>query len=605
VHLTRMSEGDNNISVYIYNGVGEVPTDVTHVKVNPSVTVIPDNAFKNRLSLVEVELPEGLVRIGFQAFNWCKSLKRINIPSTVQEIEKTAFRSCEELEGIILPIGLRTLEEWAFYGCKSLKRINIPPSLKTVDMGAFFGCNSLTTVTINEGVQDIELDAFTCCGSLVSVSLPSTLKVIGRTSFEFNNTLSEIHMHDTVQTIVEGAFRGCNLQNFRIPPLVNSFDISILAENTSLVSFEIPKNVKDITDTKDLDDYDDTNMKSLRNIALPSECRTSAIPPDCLDGCEDLEEALPDEDLVYALEDRFDDLPIHKTCYYQSYHDTEEAMQNLKLEIAIFESDKNQDCLGMTPLHILACSTKPTIEMYRLLIEKYPETLTMKDKWGDVPLLYAFWCNVPSEVIDLLVESYKSNHPDYELDWKRMLLTMARRNVPLANIQKLVTAQQNNFPDQKYDMQQVVMELAAHNTNQKGSRLGYTPIIETFRYLLYVSITKRLDSLAVKRFQVDLTNSINAVSEKEGREEDTSSVYDRLAAYEIAKEGTSVLELALWKAKIDESRSKRTRVDSGMSYRDQCRINSGADIVIRNVLPFLLPKSINRPIISGRGRCVI
>ena len=89
------------------------------------------------------------------------------------------------------------------------------------------------------------------------------------------------------------------------------------------------------------------------------------------------------------------------------------------------------------------------------------------------------------------------------------------------------------------------------------------------------------------------------------RERDTQAVYDRLAAYEIAKEATSVLELALWKAKIDESRSKRTRVDSGMSYRDQCRINSGADIVIRNILPFLLPKSINWPIISGRGRCVI
>ena len=46
-----------------------------------------------------------------------------------------------------------------------------------------------------------------------------------------------------------------------------------------------------VTDTKDLDEYDDSNMKSLRNIALPSECTTSAIPPDSLDGCEDLEAA--------------------------------------------------------------------------------------------------------------------------------------------------------------------------------------------------------------------------------------------------------------------------------------------------------------------------
>ena len=92
-----------------------------------------------------------------------------------------------------------------------------------------------------------------------------------------------------------------------------------------------------------------------------------------------------------------------------------------------------------------------------------------------------------------------------------------------------------------------------------------------------------------------MTNSINAVSEKEGREEDTSSVYDRLAAYEIAKEGTSVLELTLWKAKIDESSSKRARISEDVSYREQCRVNCGADIIIRNVLSYLLQKEVVIP----------
>ena len=68
------------------------------------------------------------------------------------------------------------------------------------------------------------------------------------------------------------------------------------------------------------------------------------------------------------------------------------------------------------------------------------------------------------------------------------------------------------------------------------------------------------------------------------------NLYDRLATYESIKEGTSVLELALWKAKIDESSCKRARVDSEVGSRGQCRINCGADIVMRNVLPYLLPK---------------
>ena len=303
-----------------------------------------------------------------------------------------------------------------------------------------------------------------------------------------------------------------------------------------------------------------------------------------------------DDTITVALKHRFDDLPIHKICYYQSYHDNEATMQSLKREInpwttkplgQLNRTGKQQDCLGMTPLHILACSTKPTIEMCQLLIEKYPESLIMKDKWGDIPLLYTFWCNAPAGVLDLLVESYKSLHPDYEFDWKGMLLTMAKRNVPLTSIKNLINTQQESFPNQDYDMQQVVIELAT--CNEQGFRsLPYTSD-ETFRYLLRLSISDRLDTLDVTRFQEDMKNCIDEVGEEISREE-VCAVYDRLAIYESIKEGTSILELSLWKAKIDENRNKRARADGDVSYKEQCRINSGADIIIWNVLPYLLPK---------------
>jgi hypothetical protein len=77
----------------------------------------------------------------------------------------------------------------------------------------------------------------------------------------------------------------------------------------------------------------------------------------------------------------------------------------------------------------------------------------------------------------------------------------------------------------------------------------------------------------------------------------------KLATYERL-ESVSLLELALWKVKIDsckalyetdherdgESSSKRPRLDKshldGVD-RQSCRIKSGADVVISNVLPFL------------------
>ena len=292
---------------------------------------------------------------------------------------------------------------------------------------------------------------------------------------------------------------------------------------------------------------------------------------------------------------------------YQSYHPTETVMQNLKREInpwtskfpgQLNSSGNQQDCLGMTPLHILACSTQQHVEMYRLLIEKYPETLIMKDKWGDIPLFYAFWCNAPTEIIQLLVESYKSIYPEHVFDWGGMIVTLAKRNVPLANIQKLIDTQQNSFPDQHYDMGSIVMELAAHDSQARFFN-GTTSSIVTFRYLLHVSISDRLDSLSVRRWRIELEKCVNEFPDKPSlREGGARALYSKLETYESLKEGTSVLELALWKAKIDECVSrdssqrcnKRARVDNEFSYKDQSRISCGADIVLRNVLRYLLPK---------------
>ena len=63
--------------------------------------------------------------------------------------------------------------------------------------------------------------------------------------------------------------------------------------------------------------------------------------------------------------------------------------------------------------------------------------------------------------------------------------------------------------------------------------------------------------------------------------------------YRYVKEGITLLELALWKAKLGdkeynsvERRTKKAKVDVE-SYRRDKRITCGADTVIKNVLPFL------------------
>ena len=62
-----------------------------------------------------------------------------------------------------------------------------------------------------------------------------------------------------------------------------------------------------------------------------------------------------------------------------------------------------------------------------------------------------------------------------------------------------------------------------------------------------------------------------------------------------------LLELALWTAKLDddecvgddeslEAPAKKVKIDAAGRTRNEQRITSGADIVIKNVLPFLALK---------------
>ena len=75
-------------------------------------------------------------------------------------------------------------------------------------------------------------------------------------------------------------------------------------------------------------------------------------------------------------------------------------------------------------------------------------------------------------------------------------------------------------------------------------------------------------------------------------------VFDKMDHYKAehvryVKEGITLLELALWKAKLyereddcEEGKTKKAKVDAE-SVRKEKRITCGADTVIKNVLPFL------------------
>ena len=117
---------------------------------------------------------------------------------------------------------------------------------------------------------------------------------------------------------------------------------------------------------------------------------------------------------------------------------------------------------------------------------------------------------------------------------------------------------------------------------------------------------KIVASLHMKSWRTDVTaeiNRINQVLPTTSADEKTGEIKSVIEHYIHVKEGITLLELALWKAKLDEKedkceegRTKKADVDAEIECaRNEKRIKCGADIVIKNVLPFLRLAEDNHP----------
>jgi hypothetical protein len=495
-----MTSNATNAEVFIYTGPGgdAVPQDVVRVRVDPSVTSIPDEAFEKRKKLAKVELCEGLVEIGEDAFGGCGH---------------------------------------------SITTINIPTSLRRINDGAFWG-------------------ALQC----------------------------PICLHDSIESIGRGAFIVCIFTNFRVPSLITVIPHSMVYNCTSLFSVEIPLTVTVI----EHDAF--THCHCLRNVAIPPD---AVIDNNIFDEATDLLLLFGSRaEMIRELQHRFDHLPIHCAVYYQSYH--QEVLQNLIAAILRGELDltgNEQDCLGMTPLHILACSSVHNLEVYRTIVENYPSNLTTEDGWGATPLLYAFWGGAPTEIIQFLLESYQLLYPGYVFNWTMMVETMGRCDTPKERIENLLHVKHMHFQDQSLNWVYLLNKLA----EPFNCAFSEVPFRERMRFLFTCGMSDRVKTLAFKLWRDHITRIIQTSNFQCNR--DNRSILREIRAkldhfedeLPKLKEATTILELALWKMKMSKnghqdratkSQQKMTADDS--SIRIQNQVTCGADVVIGHVLPFLI-----------------
>lgn len=243
---------DENGVIYDLVRVGESSfreNDITEVEIPESVTEVGYQAFGECASLISVKLPENLTELKAGTFDRCSSLTSINIPNSVTIIEREVFSECEELSSITLPESLQELEPTAFTGCVNLSEYRvaegntnfstedgvlfnsdkttivsypngkaqgaytIPGTVTNIGGRAFYACTNVTSIEIPESVEEIGYGAFAKC-ILKSVDVPNSVKTIGD-AFAQCIFLKDVTLGENVTSVHSSAFEKCeSLRNF-------------------------------------------------------------------------------------------------------------------------------------------------------------------------------------------------------------------------------------------------------------------------------------------------------------------------------------------------------------------------------------------------------
>ncbi|MBR3836235.1 MAG: leucine-rich repeat protein [Clostridia bacterium] len=213
--------------------------------------------FKSEIK--NIEISNGITKIGFYAFDSCTSLVSIELADSLVSIREGAFYNCTNLQSIEIPDGITKLEAYTFSGCTSLEKVIIPDSVVNVDKNAFKETASLSDVyykgdvadwcamSFNESIFSTGVNLYINGALIENLVIPDGITTIGDYTFSFCTSLKSVEMPKSLTRIGKGAFYNCTkLQSIEIPESVTS-----IGDN----AFNFMETVTDVYYTGDIEDW--------------------------------------------------------------------------------------------------------------------------------------------------------------------------------------------------------------------------------------------------------------------------------------------------------------------------------------------------------------
>ena len=268
---------------------------LTSIKLPQSLTQLGDGAFSACNALRTARLPTGVAELGGNPFDACLRLTKITTSAKNDRFKDVdgvlysqsgdvliAYPAGRKDERFVVPDGVEKIGNDAFSGCRNLKEVALPESVKEIDKFAFYACDALERVALSDGITTIGESAFECCENLESIVLPKGLTELGDYAFSYCLALKKIGVPKGVKTIGEGTFNICEaLESATLPAGLESIGEIAFAGCDVLANIKLPKGVKSLGEAAFL------GCQALKSVDLPESLTQigdeafDAVPDDC------------------------------------------------------------------------------------------------------------------------------------------------------------------------------------------------------------------------------------------------------------------------------------------------------------------------------------